>query len=149
VLERIIRSGTKEGDTVLDPFCGCGTTIAVAQRLKRRWIGIDITQAAIVVVKQRLADRLELQAGEDYEVNGESVSVSDAQVLASENPYQFQVVGSWTSRCPPRGREKRAPTGVSTGSSISETTQVRPSNRSYSPSRQAAPVSVMSESWPR
>jgi site-specific DNA-methyltransferase (adenine-specific) len=43
LLERIIQASSNEGDIVLDPFCGCGTTIAVAERLKRRWIGIDIT----------------------------------------------------------------------------------------------------------
>jgi site-specific DNA-methyltransferase (adenine-specific) len=43
LLERIIQASSNEGDTVLDPFCGCGTTIAVAQRLNRRWIGIDMT----------------------------------------------------------------------------------------------------------
>ena len=47
LLERIIQASSNEGATVLDPFCGCGTTIAAAQKLGRRWIGIDITQLAI------------------------------------------------------------------------------------------------------
>jgi DNA modification methylase len=54
VLERIIRASSREGDVVLDPFCGCGTTIAVAQRLKRQWLGIDVTYLAIGVIKERL-----------------------------------------------------------------------------------------------
>ena len=54
LLERIIRASSNEGDTVLDPFCGCGTTITVAQGLKRRWIGIDITYLAINLIKNRL-----------------------------------------------------------------------------------------------
>jgi len=54
LLERIIQASSNEGDLVLDPFCGCGTTIAVAERLKRRWIGIDSSSVAIELTKQRL-----------------------------------------------------------------------------------------------
>lgn len=54
LLERIIKASSNEGDTVLDPFCGCGTAVAVAQRLNRRWIGIDITYLAITLMKHRL-----------------------------------------------------------------------------------------------
>jgi len=56
LLERIIAASSNEGDTVLDPFCGCGTTVAVAQRLKRKWIGIDITFLAVDLIRQRLLD---------------------------------------------------------------------------------------------
>ena len=56
LLERIINAGSNEGDIVLDAFCGCGTTVAVAQRLKRRWIGIDITFLSIDLIRQRLLD---------------------------------------------------------------------------------------------
>ena len=56
LLERIIKASTNEGDIVLDPFCGCGTAIAAAQQLNRRWIGIDITHLAINLIKIRLAD---------------------------------------------------------------------------------------------
>ena len=58
LLERIIRSSSNEGDVVLDPFCGCGTAVAVAERLKRRWIGIDITHLAISLMKSRLRDTI-------------------------------------------------------------------------------------------
>ena len=88
LLERIIKASSNEGDVVLDPFCGCGTTIAVAQRLKRRWIGIDITQAAMKVIKVRLRDAF--GDAVQYEIIGEPVSVPDAQVLADTKPYQFQ-----------------------------------------------------------
>ena len=54
LLERIINASSNEGDTVLDPFCGCGTAVAVAQRLNRKWIGIDITYLAIALMKHRL-----------------------------------------------------------------------------------------------
>jgi adenine specific DNA methylase Mod len=53
-LERIITLSSNENDVILDPFCGCGTTIAVAQKLNRRWIGIDVTYLAISLIKARL-----------------------------------------------------------------------------------------------
>jgi hypothetical protein len=56
LLERIIRASSNEGDVVLDPFCGCGTTIAVAERLGRKWIGIDVTYLAIDLMERRLLD---------------------------------------------------------------------------------------------
>jgi DNA modification methylase len=54
LLERVIRASSSEGDIVLDPFCGCGTTIAVADRLKRRWIGVDVAPMAIGIVRERM-----------------------------------------------------------------------------------------------
>jgi len=88
LLERIIRIGSNEGDLVLDPFCGCGTTIAAAQRLNRQWIGIDITHLAITLMKQRLKDAFGDSV--QYKVVGEPVSVPDAAALAASDPYQFQ-----------------------------------------------------------
>jgi len=88
LLERVIRASSNEGDVVLDPFCGCGTTIAVAQRLKRRWIGIDVTHLAITLIKHRLADAFGDKAA--YQIIGEPVSIPDAQTLAQQDPYQFQ-----------------------------------------------------------
>jgi DNA modification methylase len=88
LLERIILASSNEGDTVLDPFCGCGTTIAVAQRLNRPWIGIDITHLAITLIRHRLRDAFGDQAM--YKVIGEPVSLPDAQALAQQDPYQFQ-----------------------------------------------------------
>jgi len=89
LLERIINASSNEGDTVLDPFCGCGTAVVVAQKLNRRWIGIDITQAAIRTIKERLADTFK-DSPAQYEVIGEPVTVQDARRLAEEDPYQFQ-----------------------------------------------------------
>lgn len=57
LLERIIKASSNEGDTVLDAYCGCGTTVAVAQRLNRRWIGVDITYQSIALILKRLEDR--------------------------------------------------------------------------------------------
>src|ERR1039458_1973711 len=53
LLERIIKASSNPGDLVLDPFCGCGTTIDAAEKLGRKWIGIDITQLAISLIKNR------------------------------------------------------------------------------------------------
>jgi len=88
LLERIIKASSNEGDVVLDPFCGCGTTVAVAEHLNRRWIGIDVTHLAITLIKHRLAHPF----GEErtYGVIGEPVSLPDAKALAEEDPYQFQ-----------------------------------------------------------
>ena len=90
LLERIIAASSNEGDVVLDPFCGCGTTIASAQKLNRRWIGIDITHLAISLIKQRLDDAHGEAIRETYKVIGEPVSVADAEVLAASDQYQFQ-----------------------------------------------------------
>lgn len=56
LLHRIIRTGSNEEQTVLDPFCGSGTTLAVAERLNRKWIGIDASEVAIGIVRRRLAE---------------------------------------------------------------------------------------------
>lgn len=88
LLERIIKASSNEGDTVLDPFCGCGTTVAVAQRLGRHWIGIDITHLAITLIKSRLKDAFGDQI--QYKVVGEPVSIPDAQDLAASDPFQSQ-----------------------------------------------------------
>jgi DNA modification methylase len=88
LLDRIITASSKEGDTVLDPFCGCGTTVAAAERLKRRWVGIDVTHLAIALVKSRLQTAFGDRA--KYRVIGEPTTVEDAKVLAESEPYQFQ-----------------------------------------------------------
>ncbi len=90
LLERILQTSSNEGDVVLDPFCGCGTAIAVAQRLHRKWIGIDITYLAISLMKHRLHTAYGETIKETYQVLGEPVSSADAAELAAENPYQFQ-----------------------------------------------------------
>jgi hypothetical protein len=116
LLDRIIRSSCPEGGIVLDPFCGCGTTIAAAQALGRPWIGIDITHLAITLIKQRLKDSFGIEQvvratpqgkGETakvteapaeyaettkrpFHVVGEPTSEPDAAALAVSDPYQFQ-----------------------------------------------------------
>jgi site-specific DNA-methyltransferase (adenine-specific) len=88
LLDRIVLASSNPGDVVLDPFCGCGTAIASAQRLGRHWVGIDITHLAINLIKKRLADTY--PAGVPYTVVGEPTTVEDAEQLAREDPYQFQ-----------------------------------------------------------
>ena len=89
LLERIIESSTNEGQVVLDPFCGGGTTIIAAHGLGRRWLGIDITHVAIGLVKHRLKDSFPNQKI-SYAVVGEPVSLPDAQALAKQARDQFE-----------------------------------------------------------
>ena len=88
LLERVILACSDEGDVVLDPFCGCGTAVAVAQKLGRRWIGIDITHLAIGLVKHRLHASFGVNLS--YEVIGEPRTIEDANELALENRFQFE-----------------------------------------------------------
>jgi hypothetical protein len=88
LLERIILASSPPDGLVLDPFCGCGTTITVAQRTGRHWIGIDITHLAIGLMRHRLRDTFGDQV--EFQVIGEPVSLPDAQTLAEQDPYQFQ-----------------------------------------------------------
>jgi DNA modification methylase len=90
LLERILKSSSEKGDVVLDPFCGCGTTVQVAQKLKLNWIGIDITHLAISLIKQRLSDSFGPDVKKSYAVIGEPTDYAGAALLASEDKYQFQ-----------------------------------------------------------
>jgi site-specific DNA-methyltransferase (adenine-specific) len=89
LLERIIMAGCDEGDLVVDPFCGCGTTIMAAQELKRRWAGIDITHLAISLIRARLKE-IHILASKDYKIVGEPADFESARELADTSPYQFQ-----------------------------------------------------------
>lgn len=90
LLERIINASSNAGDLVLDPFCGCGTTIAAAQKLGRNWIGIDITHLSIALQKYRLKDSFGLVEKKDYAVIGEPEDLPSAKQLKEDDPYQFQ-----------------------------------------------------------
>jgi len=90
LLERILRASSNEGDVVLDPFCGCGTTVQVAQKLNRRWIGIDITHLAIGLIKYRLDTTFGQEIRATYKVIGEPTDMAGATRLADENKDQFQ-----------------------------------------------------------
>ncbi len=91
LLDRIIKASSNEGDVVLDPFCGCATTIEAAHILGRQWIGIDIAIHAVKrVAKIRLADRLGLVAGTDYEIEGIPRTIEGAKDLWIRDKYHFQ-----------------------------------------------------------
>jgi DNA modification methylase len=87
LLERIIKTSSNKDDMVLDAFCGCGTTIAVAQRLGRKWIGIDISPTAIKVMERRLKQGLNTTEGKDYIVLGMPNSIAEVKKL---EPHEFE-----------------------------------------------------------
>lgn len=87
LLERIIQASTNPGDVVLDPFAGCGTAVTAAQKLGRRWIGIDITHLAIALQRYRFEAMF---PGIAFEVVGEPKDVGAARQLAHDDRYQFQ-----------------------------------------------------------
>src|SRR6266550_1447759 len=86
LLERIISASSNPGDVVLDPFCGCGTTVHAAQKLGRQWIGIDITYLAINLIKRRMRDAF---PGIKFEVHGTPKDLGGAVDLALRDKYQF------------------------------------------------------------
>ena len=104
LLERIIQSSSNEGDVVLDPFCGCGTAVAAAENLKRRWIGIDITHLAVALMKSRLRTAFDLQPGADYEVVGEPADVGSARGFGRTGPVPVPILG----HVPARGAASQA-----------------------------------------
>lgn len=87
LLRRIIETSSNKGDVILDPFCGCGTAVAAAQELERRWIGIDVTHLAIGMIESRLAE-----VGITPHVVGVPEDLPSAQDLARRDPLQFE---SW------------------------------------------------------
>lgn len=98
LLERIISASPNPGDVVLDPFCGCGTAVDVAQKLGRRWIGIDVTHLAIGLIEKRLREGYGDAAS--FETIGVPRDLASAQRLAAEDPHQFQAwitlkLGGW------------------------------------------------------
>ena len=87
LLERIIQASSNEGDVVMDPFCGCGTAIAAAEKLGRNWIGIDVTHLAISLIKKRITDHF---PDAKFQVVGEPRSLDDAQALFKQSAFQFE-----------------------------------------------------------
>ncbi|MBI4700729.1 MAG: restriction endonuclease [Deltaproteobacteria bacterium] len=114
LLARIISASSKPGDVVLDPFCGCGTTIHAAQHLGRQWIGIDITFLATNLIKTRLLDAFGPSIGGSFNEVGEPESLQDARALAERDRYQFQwwVLGRVGARATETARKKGADQGI-------------------------------------
>ena len=107
LLERIIRASSNEGDVVLDPFCGCGTAVAAAQKLNRRWMGIDVTHLAVALMKNRLKTGFNLEPGADYAVVGEPRDVGSARALWEQDPYQFQFWAVSLLEAQPQAEQRR------------------------------------------
>jgi|WetSurMetagenome_2_1015567.scaffolds.fasta_scaffold30356_2 site-specific DNA-methyltransferase (adenine-specific) len=108
LLERVIKASSNPGDVILDPFCGCGTAIAAAQKLGRRWIGIDITHLSIALLKYRLKDSF---GNLDYQVIGEPEDLAGAKQLAADDRYQFQWWALSLIKAKPLGGDAGSKTG--------------------------------------
>lgn len=110
LLERILSASSNEGDVVLDPFCGCGTTVHAAQKLNRQWIGIDVTHLAISLIERRLKDAF---PGIAFEVHGTPKDLESAHDLARRDKYQFQWWAvSMVGARPYGGKKKGADGGI-------------------------------------
>jgi adenine specific DNA methylase Mod len=111
LLERIIEASSNKGDVVLDPFCGCGTAVHAAQKLKRRWIGVDITHLAISLIEKRLKDAFKSRC--EFEVHGTPKDVEAARNLAARDKYQFQYWAvSLVDAQPSQSRKRGADGGI-------------------------------------
>ena len=104
LLERILLASSNPGDVVLDPFCGCGTTVHAAQKLGRQWLGIDITHLAISLIERRLKDAF---PGLSPEVIGTPRDLAGARDLAKRDPYQFQWWATSLIDAVPAGGKKK------------------------------------------
>lgn len=110
LLERIINVSSNPGDVVLDPFCGCGTAVHAAQKLARRWIGIDITHLAIGLIEKRMKDAF---PGIEFAVVGTPKDFDSARDLAERDKYQFQWWACALAGAQPyQGKKKGADSGI-------------------------------------
>ena len=110
LLERIINASSNASDVVLDPFCGCGTAVHAAQKLGRKWIGIDITHLAVSLIEKRMKDAFQ---GVVFEVHGTPKDFDSARDLATRNKYEFQWwVCSLVNAQPFQGKKKGADGGI-------------------------------------
>ncbi|GIL00856.1 MAG: restriction endonuclease subunit M [Alphaproteobacteria bacterium] len=112
LLERIISASSNPGDVVLDPFCGCGTTVHAAQKLGRQWIGIDVTHLAISLIERRLRDAFGKEV--QFETIGVPKDIGAARDLATRDKHEFE---KWAITLIPdaqpfRGGRKGADTGI-------------------------------------
>ncbi|MCA3271142.1 MAG: restriction endonuclease [Roseomonas sp.] len=110
LLERIIKASSRPDDVILDPFCGCGTTVHAAEKLGRRWVGIDVTHLAISLVERRLKDAFPNIA---FDVLGTPRDLSAARDLAARDKHQFQWWAvSLLDAVPQGGKKKGADRGI-------------------------------------
>lgn len=90
LLKRIIKASCPEDGIVLDPFCGCGTTLISAEKLERKWIGIDITYLAVDVLRQRIEKDFGEEEGVNFEILGEPEGMAGAKNMSENNKAEFQ-----------------------------------------------------------
>ncbi len=90
LLRRIIECASKPGDVILDPFCGCGTTVDAAHSLGRSWIGIDITYLAVDLIEKRLQHTHGESVRDTYEVLGIPRDEAAAAALFARSPFDFE-----------------------------------------------------------
>ena len=90
LLERIIETSTNPGDVVLDPFCGCGTTVDAAQKLGRQWVGIDITYLSVDLIVKRLVHTFGASVMDNVEVDGIPYDYQSAARLFEKSPFDFE-----------------------------------------------------------
>ena len=107
LLERVIQASSNPGDVILDPFCGCGTAVAVAEKLGRQWMGIDITHLAVAVMKNRLKTMFDLEPPRNYDVVGEPRDVESSRALSQQDRFQFQYWAVSLLEAQPRQEQKR------------------------------------------
>lgn len=108
LLERIIQASSNPGDVIIDPFCGCGTALHAAQKLNRKWIGIDITHLAIALIESRIKSAF---PGIEFEVYGTPKDLEGAKDLARRDKYQFQWWACSLVEIPPYQAKKKGADG--------------------------------------
>lgn len=106
ILERIVAASSNPGDLILDPFCGCGTAIEAAEKLGRRWLGIDVTHFAVTVIEERLA-RWQPQAR--FRVHGRPKDMNGARELAARDKHQFEWWAAWLLGASSYAERKKGP----------------------------------------
>ena len=111
LLDRIIALSSSPGDLILDPFCGCGTTVHSSAIAGRNWIGIDVAYHAVEVISDRLTNNIGLAEGRDFEILGRPNDLASASKLAEKDKYQFQwwanyLVGVQQMKEVKRGRDQ-------------------------------------------
>jgi DNA modification methylase len=90
LLERIVKVSSNENDLVADFFCGCGTTIAAAEKLKRKWLGVDISHLAINLISKRLIDTYGVKIRKTFEIDGMPKDLDSAKKLATDEGGRFR-----------------------------------------------------------
>ncbi|MGH7981262.1 MAG: DNA methyltransferase, partial [Limisphaerales bacterium] len=109
LLERIINASSNPDDVILDPFCGCGTSVEAAEKTGRQWIGIDVTHYAVSLIERRL-NKMNVPKGA-YSVVGRPTTLKDAHALARRDKHQFQWWAAWLLGAQTYREAKRGPDG--------------------------------------